>query len=88
MNPSDMQKAGLNKLDVVDITSEYDGKVRTATRFLMVPYDIPKGNIAAYFPETNILVPYNHFAERSNTPISKSIRVRIHKKEDAVIAAE
>ena len=88
MNPFDMEKAGLNKLDVVDITSEYDGKVRTATRFLMVPYEIPKGNVAAYFPETNILVPYNHFAERSNTPISKSIRVRIHKKEDAAVAAE
>ncbi|RXG11953.1 molybdopterin-dependent oxidoreductase alpha subunit [Leeuwenhoekiella aestuarii] len=80
MNQKDMDKLGLQKLDVVDITSEYDGILRKANKFLMIPYNIPKGNIASYFPETNILVPYNHFAERSQTPISKSVRVKIHKQ--------
>ena len=80
MNRKDMDKLGLQKLDVVDITSEYDGELRTAKKFLMVPYNIPEGNIASYFPETNILVPYNHFAERSQTPISKSVKVKIHKQ--------
>jgi len=80
MNQKDMDKLGLQKLDVVDIISEYDGVVRKANKFLMIPYNIPEGNIASYFPETNVLVPYNHFAERSQTPISKSVRVRIHKQ--------
>ena len=84
INKEDMKDLGLQKLDVVNLTSTYDGVVRTARKFLIVPYNIPKGNVAAYFPETNILVPYNHFAERSQTPISKSVKVRIEK----VAAAE
>ena len=84
MNPKDMEKNGLKKLDVVDITSTYDGTVREAHKFLIIPYSIPEGNVASYFPETNMLVPYNHFAERSNTPISKSVKVRIAKRTEEV----
>lgn len=79
MNPEDMKAADLGKLDVVDITSTYDEKVRTAYKFKVVPYAIPKGDLAAYFPETNVLVPYNYFADKSKTPISKSIKVRLKK---------
>ncbi|WP_373019246.1 hypothetical protein, partial [Muriicola sp.] len=71
----------LEQQEVVDLTSLYDGVKRTAHKFKVVPYDIPPGNLAAYFPETNPLVPHNHFAEKSRTPISKSIRVRIQKKQ-------
>ncbi|WP_410504686.1 FdhF/YdeP family oxidoreductase [Maribacter sp. ACAM166] len=80
MNPEDMNAVGFKKLDVVDITSTYDDTVRVAHKFKVVPYNIPLGNLASYFPETNVLVPYNHFAERSKTPISKSIKVRLVKK--------
>ena len=79
MNPEDCKELGLKKLDVVDLTSEYDGKLRRAEQFKIVPYDIPRGNVASYFPETNVLVPINHFADHSHTPISKSIRVRVEK---------
>lgn len=79
MNPLDMKARGFEKLDVVDITSTYDGITRTANKFKIVPYNIPTGNLASYFPETNVIVPYNHFAERSKTPISKSIKVRLVK---------
>ena len=79
MNDSDMEKLQLQKKDVVNISSNYDNTIRTAHNFLVVPYNIPKGNLGAYFPETNVLVPYNHFADRSKTPISKSIKVRIEK---------
>ena len=82
MNPDDMKAADLNKLDVVNMTSTYDDTVRTAYRFKVVPYAIPKGDLAAYFPETNVLVPYNHFADKSKTPISKSIRIRLIKTMD------
>ena len=79
MNGKDMKRQGLNKMDVVDIHSHYDDTQRTAYKFLIIPYKIPKGNLAAYFPETNVLVPYNHFADRSKTPISKSIKVSLEK---------
>ncbi|MGO4918500.1 FdhF/YdeP family oxidoreductase [Maribacter spongiicola] len=80
MNINDMKAVGLKKLDVVDITSTYDEQIRTAHNFKVVPYNIPSGNLASYFPETNVLVPYNHFADRSKTPISKSVKVRLVKK--------
>jgi len=80
MNAEDMESANLKKLDVVDIISIYDGIERIAHKFKVIPYAIPKGDLAAYFPETNVLVPYNHFADRSKTPISKSIKVSLKKK--------
>jgi len=79
MNSEDMESLNLKKLDVVNIKSNYDNQMRIAQRFLVIPYRIPKGNLAAYFPETNVLVPYNHFAEKSKTPISKSIKVTLEK---------
>ncbi|MGB5226753.1 MAG: FdhF/YdeP family oxidoreductase [Eudoraea sp.] len=79
MNPEDMEKDGLKKMEVVNLSSTYDSTIRTAYNFKVLPYKIPKGNLAAYFPETNVLVPYNHFADRSQTPISKSIKVRVLK---------
>ncbi len=79
MNQKDMHEAGLAAQDVVAIRSEYDGILRTAPRFKVIPYAIPQSNLAAYFPETNVLVPFNHFADKSNTPISKSIKVKLVK---------
>lgn len=80
MNPSDIKAIGLVKKQLVNLTSEYDGQLRSATKFHVVPYNIPKGNVAGYFPEMNSLVPINHFAKDSRTPISKSIRVRIEPR--------
>ena len=79
MNKNDMAKKGLADRDIVNLTSLYDGKHRIVRNIIVVNYKIPAGNAAAYFPETNPLVPYNHFAEKSQTPISKSIRIRIEK---------
>ena len=79
MNPMDMQKRGIEKLQVLNVTSTYDGVERRAEQFLAIPYSIPEGNCAAYFPETNLLVPIDEFADGSRTPISKSIKVRLEK---------
>ncbi|MEB8328031.1 FdhF/YdeP family oxidoreductase [Flavobacteriaceae bacterium KMM 6897] len=79
MNPRDMEKFKVNKLDVVNLISNYDQKERKAVKFLVIPYDIPEGNLASYYPETNVLVPYNHYADKSYTPISKSVVVTIEK---------
>ncbi|NNL00994.1 MAG: FdhF/YdeP family oxidoreductase [Eudoraea sp.] len=83
MNPDDMVENGLRKMEIVNLNSTYDAKTRTAYNFKVLPYKIPRGNLAAYFPETNVLVPYNHFADRSRTPISKSIKVRICKAQSS-----
>jgi len=82
MNPKDMDRLQLEKLQIVDMVSSYKGVERRAESFKVVPYQIPKGNLAAYFPETNVLVPIDEFARKSNTPISKSIIVQIETKVD------
>ncbi|MDY8136408.1 FdhF/YdeP family oxidoreductase [Aquimarina sp. 2201CG5-10] len=79
MNKNDMDKHSLKKLDVINLISLYDQKERKANNFLVIPYNIPEGNLASYFPETNVLVPYNHYADKSHTPISKSVIVQIEK---------
>lgn len=79
MHPDDIASRGFEEKQVVDIQSHYDGQTRTAHRFVVVPYQIPRGNAAAYFPETNVLVPIDNIADRSHTPISKSIVVKVIK---------
>ncbi|MFT6796541.1 MAG: molybdopterin-dependent oxidoreductase alpha subunit [Maribacter sp.] len=80
MNQADMTAQHLKKLEIVDLVSNYDHIERRAEQFLVVPYNIPEGNVAAYFPETNMIIPYNHFADYSNTPISKSVIVGVEKR--------
>ncbi len=80
MNEQDLAAAGLVTGDKVDLSSEYDGETRYARLFQVVAYPIPSGNIATYFPEANSLVPITRTARGSNTPISKSVRVRLHKR--------
>ncbi|GAB3940607.1 FdhF/YdeP family oxidoreductase [Spirosoma harenae] len=77
MHPDDIANLGLQEKQVVDLHSRYNGKKRTAHRFVVIPYDIPRGCCAAYFPETNVLVPIDSIAEKSNTPTSKSIVVTV-----------
>jgi anaerobic selenocysteine-containing dehydrogenase len=76
INPSDIERLGFEAGQKVDLFSLWDDKVeRTAKGFKLVPYDIPEGNIAAYYPETNPLVPLDSIGEFSDTPTSKSIGV-------------
>ncbi|WP_040497407.1 FdhF/YdeP family oxidoreductase [Fulvivirga imtechensis] len=79
MNETDMQTAGLKLKDEVTLVSNYDGERREARSFLVVPYDIPSKCIGTYFPEANVLIPYNHYAHTSRTPISKSVVVKVEK---------
>lgn len=77
LNSDDIEELGLEKGQVVDLTSHFEDTQRHAYRFIVVPYTIPKGCAAAYFPEANPLVPLASFAERSQTPTSKSIIITI-----------
>ena len=77
MHPDDMRERGLGAEAAVDITSHHGGEERYARRFRVVPYDVPRGCAAAYFPEANVLVPHDHVAAGSNTPASKAIVVTV-----------
>ncbi|MFF8028099.1 FdhF/YdeP family oxidoreductase [Streptomyces sp. NPDC007896] len=78
LHPDDLTDRGLADGDLVDIVSEYgDGVERRARAFRAVSYPTPRGCCAAYFPETNVLVPLDSTADISNTPTSKSIVVRL-----------
>ncbi len=77
IHPDDLAKLGADAGAVVNLVSTYDGKDRHARRFQLVPYSIPRGCVATYFPEANVLVPSGVTARGSNCPISKSVRVRI-----------
>jgi anaerobic selenocysteine-containing dehydrogenase len=83
VNPADVAALGLTEGDRVDLVSEFTegGRVRErrAQDFRVVPYPTPPGNAAAYYPETNSLVPLDHVAAKSNTPVSKAIVVRLEK---------
>lgn len=79
VNPTDLQTMGLAAGDRVDLVSEFDGQERRAKDFLIVEYSTPQGNAAAYYPETNPLVPLDHTAEKSNTPVSKAVVIRLEK---------
>jgi molybdopterin-dependent oxidoreductase alpha subunit len=78
VNPSDLADLGLNDGAMVDLVGEYaDGVERRAEDFRIVTYDTAKGCAAAYYPETNVLVPLDSVADISNTPTSKSVVVRL-----------
>jgi anaerobic selenocysteine-containing dehydrogenase len=77
MHPDDLRERGLKPLAEIDVRNESDGRVRVAERFLAIPYELPKGAVAGYFPELNVLVPIGLTAEISNTPCSKSIPVTV-----------
>ncbi len=77
LNTDDMSRLGLQKDQWVDLVSHFEGEKRRAERFKVVPYQIPVGCAAAYFPETNVLVPIRSVAEGSNQPVSKSIVITV-----------
>ena len=83
LNRDDMKEAKFNEGDLVDLISHFEGEERVARRFAVVPYSIPRRCAATYFPETNVLVPVRSVAEKSNTPVSKSVVISIRRSERA-----
>jgi molybdopterin-dependent oxidoreductase alpha subunit len=79
VNPEDVASLGLSDADVVDIVSIWDDGERRASGFRIVSYPTPRGSAAAYYPETNVLVPLDSTAAESNTPTSKSIVIRLER---------
>jgi anaerobic selenocysteine-containing dehydrogenase len=79
MNQADINNHGLQNGDVVDLYNHHDGVERVARKFIVVPYPIPRGCTATYFPETNVLVPIGSVADKSNTPTSKLVVIKVRR---------
>lgn len=82
VNQSDLKDLGLSQGDKVDLLSVWKDDVeRRAPDFVVVPYPTPRGYAAAYYPETNVLVPLDAVAEISNQPTYKDVVVRLELHE-------
>jgi molybdopterin-dependent oxidoreductase alpha subunit len=77
LNPLDMEARNLQAGQIVDIYSHFEGELRKAPRFAIVPYAIACRSAAAYYPETNVLIPIRSVAAKSNQPASKCVRVTL-----------
>lgn len=77
MNEDDMKEVSLESGQYVDIISHFRNQKRIAKKFVVVPYSIPRNCVATYFPEANVLVPIGFTADKSNTPVSKSVQVSL-----------
>ena len=81
INAEDIKALGFKDGDWIDIKTVWEdagadaNQERRANRFKLVAYNIPRGNLAAYYPETNPLVPLASVALNAGTPASKSIPV-------------
>ncbi|CAM2910984.1 MULTISPECIES: FdhF/YdeP family oxidoreductase [Streptomyces] len=82
VRPQDALRLGLPDGSYADLTSEWsDGRERVARGFRVVHYPTAPGCAAAYYPETNVLVPLDATADTSNTPASKSVVIRLTPAE-------
>ncbi len=80
MNAQDIATLGFQADELVDMATVWlDGEQRRVERFRIVPFDIPRGCIEAYYLETNPLVPLDSVADVSGTPTSKSIPVLLSR---------
>jgi anaerobic selenocysteine-containing dehydrogenase len=79
MHRDDITALGFANGDHVDLVAHWEGDAieRRAKGFRLVEYETPRGSAAAYYPETNPLVPLESTAAGSNTPTSKSVMVRL-----------
>jgi anaerobic selenocysteine-containing dehydrogenase len=79
MNPQDMKKEGFKEKEKLTITSHFKGDTRVVKNFQVAPYDLPPRCTVTYFPESNELVHLENHANKSFTPVSKSLVVTLER---------
>lgn len=78
LNREDMARLGVAEGQEVTLeTMADDGVERRVAGLRVVPYEIPAGCCAAYYPECNPLIPLWQHAEKSKVPAAKSVPVRL-----------
>jgi molybdopterin-dependent oxidoreductase alpha subunit len=81
MNAIDIHRLGYKHGDRVDLVNDFGGRERVAKNFIILEFSIPERCCATYFPETNVLVPIDSVADKSNTPTSKMIILKLRPTE-------
>ncbi len=80
VNEADIRRLGFEPGEHVDLVSLWeDGVERRVSGFRLVAYDVPEGQAAAYYPETNPLVPLESYGEGTYTPTSKFVAIKVEK---------
>jgi molybdopterin-dependent oxidoreductase alpha subunit len=78
ISPDDMQKAGLAEGQMVSLVSDAeDGVARQVGGLKVLPFALPAGCVAGYYPELNPLIPLWYHDVQSKTPATKAVPVRI-----------
>lgn len=78
MSPADMEAEGLSPEQRITLEGAADdGVARRVAGLRVLPYDLPRGCLAGYFPELNPLSPLLRGDMASGTPASKGIPVRL-----------
>jgi molybdopterin-dependent oxidoreductase alpha subunit len=81
INADDLAARQIEHGDVIDIqTVSPSGENLQLNGFTAIEYDIPRGSVAAYYPEANCLLPLAYHDKQSGTPSYKSIPVRISRR--------
>ena len=79
MNSEDLAGRGLKDGDRIDVQGliAMGGDQHSVRGFTAVAYDIPRGSIAGYYPEMNVVMSLNHYDRLSGTPSYKGVPVRV-----------
>jgi molybdopterin-dependent oxidoreductase alpha subunit len=85
VNPDDLTALGFADGDTVDLVSVADDGERRLPGLRAVGYPTSAGCAATYYPEANVLVPLESVADESNTPVSKSIVVKLERPSTATV---
>jgi len=80
VNEADIIRLGFVPGQKVDIVSIWgDDITRRVKGFTLLPFDIPAGQAAAYYPEVNPLVPLESVGDGSSTPTSKFVAIKLER---------
>jgi len=78
MNKDDMAERGIGHGDRVDLETAVPGALASCMKGLTaVEHDIAAGSVAAYYPETNVLIPLGWGDPQSGIPAYKSVPVHV-----------
>ena len=77
MHEADIVAFGFQPRQCVTILNHDGGEERCVNGFTLVPYPIPRGCVAGYFPEVNPVIPRSKVDRFSKTPASKRVRVSL-----------
>src|SRR5690606_3737105 len=78
INPKEMEKLGLHEGQLVGLQTDLDdGRERKVGGLKVLPFNLPDGCVAGYYPELNPLIPLSLHEKLSQTPASKAVPVRV-----------